>query len=423
MLFRERLWVRACLTVSVPVGNNAFATRKQTCTPLQISTTMASLRLIQTSDWHFGQQFGTVEPSLASRLRQARADAVEQVLQTAERTSADLVLVAGDQFDGSMPERCLVDAMLQQVAAHSDVSVHMIPGNHDPCEPGSVYDCQYFAREKPPNLHLHRKYEPISLPGHGATLFPCPCVCRFGDRDPMDWIPARRADDGWRIGLAHGSLPWCADPGHRNFPIADDAPSRFDLDYVALGDWHSPTPDPSERPHERMYYAGSPEIGGWDEMRGGYALEVVLDSKTGSCATAHRVGRFEWSELSVELYTADDLHKLQNRLTALASPTRLLRVLARGILSPSDQLQLEQLASSVARLFAQLSVRSDDIRTNLETDDHVPQDPWLREVHRRLLKLTEDQNDGLPKKIPRDLCPIDAEIARRALGRFLSYLP
>ena len=134
-------------------------------------------------------------------------------------------------------------------SAHPWVPVHMIPGNHDPCGVGSVYDARRF-KARPANLHFHDRPGPVVLAEHEATLYPCPCSARFGP-DPMEWIPPRGANDGWRIGLAHGSLPFCADAENRNYPIRADAPRRFDLDYVALGDWHKPTPDPRENPRAR----------------------------------------------------------------------------------------------------------------------------------------------------------------------------
>ena len=154
----------------------------------------------------------------------------------------------------------------------------MIPGNHDPCGPGSVYERDEFRR-RPANLHFHDRVRPVPLPEFGATLFPCPCSARFGD-DPMGWIACasrrRRAPD------QPGA--WVAAGRHRrggpNYPIFADAPRTVRPRLrrprrLAHAD---------ARPHHvlpgRMYYAGAPEVGGWDETGAGYALEVVLEPGT-----------------------------------------------------------------------------------------------------------------------------------------------
>ena len=96
-----------------------------------------------------------------------------------------------------------------------------------------------------------------------------------------------------------GRSRFAPDADDRNYPIPFDAPRRFDLDYVAAaGDWHRPTPDPSQDPNGRMYYAGAPEVGGWDETGAGNMLEVVLDDG-GPRVTPHRVGHHEWEEWPV----------------------------------------------------------------------------------------------------------------------------
>jgi len=66
-----------------------------------------------------------------------RLNVIGKILAEAERLGADFVVAAGDQFDGSQPDSTLVRGMLEQIGT-SRVPVHMIPGNHDPCGPGSV---------------------------------------------------------------------------------------------------------------------------------------------------------------------------------------------------------------------------------------------------------------------------------------------
>lgn len=53
----------------------------------------------------------------------------------------------------------------------------------------------------------------------------------------MAWIDARQEIDKIRIAIAHGNVENI--PEAKEFPIPLGAPSRYGLDYVALGHWHS----------------------------------------------------------------------------------------------------------------------------------------------------------------------------------------
>ncbi|MBV8075521.1 MAG: DNA repair exonuclease [Planctomycetaceae bacterium] len=377
------------------------------------------LRFIQTGDWHLGQAYRKFDGDLAERLRASRLEAIVRILAEAERSRATFVAVTGDQFDGPQPDPGLVRGMLERIAT-AKVAVHMIPGNHDPCGPGSVYERADF-KARPSNLHLHEQPRSVRLPEAGATLFPCPCSSRYGD-DPMAWIPSRGSDDGWRIALAHGSLPVAGGPGAPNFPIAGDAPRRFDLDYVALGDWHTPTPDPTTSVTGRMYYAGAPEVGGWDETGAGYALEVVLEPGSEPRVRPLRVGRHEWSELKPQVFSPLDVGRLLAELDGLASPDRVVRVRPAGALPIAERAALAAAVDARKSRFTALLYDPIDLRPLADEDADLPYDPVIREVHRRLVRLARDPTDGLPATFPKDLPRPDAEVIARALDRFRGLL-
>jgi len=377
------------------------------------------LRFFQTGDWHLGQPYRQFDADRANALRAARLDAVGRVLAEAEAAGVAFVAVTGDQFDGPHPDPDLVRELLDRVGS-CRLPVHMIPGNHDPGEPGSVYDREGF-RNGPANLHFHDKAGPVPLPDLGATLFPCPCLARFGD-DPMAWIPPRGAGEGLRIALAHGSLPGFADPGGRNYAIAADAPGRLGLDYVALGDWHTPTPDPSARPGERMYYAGAPEVGGWDETGAGFALEVGLEAGAAPVVARRRVGRHEWSERAPQLYSPEDVARFLGELDELDPRDRIVRVVPTGALPVASRVALAEAIEGRAPRFADLALDLAGLRLVADSDAAWPADPILREVARRLGELAADPTGKLPAAFPDTVPAPDAEAIVQALRRFRGLL-
>ncbi len=383
---------------------------------------MPMLRFVQTSDWHLGQAYGNVaDAGLSASLRQARLEAVTRVLLQSVQLGAAFVLVAGDQFEGNLPDRETVTGMLDRVGAHPRMPVHMIPGNHDPAGAGSVYERADFAKGAPPNLHFHGRAGAVPLPEHGATLYPCPCLAQVGD-DPLAWIPPRSEADGFRVALAHGSLPRFANSGDRNYPIRDDAPAFHDLDYVALGDWHTANPDPEALPRERMYYAGAPEVGGWDETHAGTLLEVTLSTGKAPEVRAHHVRQFDWFHLDDELHDAEDVRRFLEGLDRKASATTLARVRPRGALPIAERIALEAEIAARTAAFACLSWDGRDLRATIESDADLPSDRLIREVYRRLLRLDANPADEPPAGLPKSVPGLDAEVVTRALSYFRGHL-
>ena len=218
---------------------------------------------------------------------------------------AAFVLATGDQFDGPNPDPDTVRGMLDRIGAFPEVA-----GPPDPRQPRS--------RRAGVGLHpvrLPAADEPACPPGTAAG----PAGRSRGDAVPLPVLgPVRRRPDdldrpatptgtgcgsAWRTARCRSS----ASADARNYPIAADAPTRYDLDYVALGDWHAPIPCPDDRPGERMYYAGAPEIGGWDEPGAGTALLVDLEPESAPRAALLRVGGFAWHDLAPELRSAADV--------------------------------------------------------------------------------------------------------------------
>jgi DNA repair exonuclease SbcCD nuclease subunit len=378
---------------------------------------MATLRFLHTGDWHLGKSYRNVpDPELAVRLREARLDAVARILDVAREWAAAFVLAAGDQFDAEMPDPRWLRGLLERIAAAPDVVVHMIPGNHDPARTGSVYEWSEF-RTRPENLRFHSQPEAVALGDWGATLFPCPCHARFGP-DPLTWVPPRSEGDGLRIGLAHGSLPSIPAADGRNYPIAADAAACHDLDYLALGDWHAPYPDPAESPRERMYYAGTPEIGGWDETRGGFALAVELEAGCAPRVEAVRVGRMEWLDLAPRLDSDEDLGALEQALLGSAATLRFVRLRPTGILSALGRERLEMLVRTRAVDFAGLITDDRGLRLSAEVSEPETVDPLISATLARLKRLAASPGEAGPVDYPEDLPSYDADVVGRAIARF-----
>ncbi|WP_289460407.1 hypothetical protein, partial [Klebsiella pneumoniae] len=69
------------------------------------------------------------------------------------------------------------------------IPVFVIPGNHDHGGPDSLWEQEFFQREKQelaPNLHVLLTPKPVIL--DSAILFPAPLLRRHEPGDPTAWI-------------------------------------------------------------------------------------------------------------------------------------------------------------------------------------------------------------------------------------------
>lgn len=300
-----------------------------------------SLKLLHTADWHLGHVFRAFEPDAQRRLSRARLDAVDRLLCLAEQWGVDAVLAAGDLFDEPEPRdeawrglRRLLDARRGWTRP-----VVLLPGNHDPLTPVSVWAPDHpFRRDLPAFVRVVDQDDFTLELGPGAVVHAIPCRSRAGERDLALALPARAPGDArLRIGLVHGSTFDLGD--HRtNFPIAKDAAERRGLDYLAIGDTHGFRVVVPDAPVPTVYPSAPEPTGFRDNDPGNVAL-VTFRPGQRAHVRKERVARWTWREETVtdlarlRALAAEDLTTTVLRLVldldvTLAEHEQLTRTLA-----------------------------------------------------------------------------------------------
>lgn len=181
------------------------------------------------------------------------------VLEAARASKADIAVLVGDTFEHNR----LSSALLERAArllADADFPVVLLPGNHDPAIPESVFHRGGFATL--PNIHV------LGVTEEQAVLFPKLGLEIWGNAhlDYYDMHPLLRPRPRrsfWQIAAAHGHYepkPNRATQLRASWLIGDDDIDGTQADYVALGHWNR---------HARVgsgavaaYYSGSPDHAG-----------------------------------------------------------------------------------------------------------------------------------------------------------------
>jgi hypothetical protein len=319
------------------------------------------VRLIHTADWQIGKVFRFVDQATMGVLQEARLEAVSTVGRLAIEHAASTVLVAGDIYDVTTAEDRTLVQPIALMRTFAGLEWHLIPGNHDPHQPGGPWD-RLLRRGLPANVRVH--LEPAAAPLEGsAALLPAPLARRRTLADPTAWMDQAPTPEGTtRIGLAHGSISaFGSDAGTQPNLIDPRRPERAGLAYLALGDWHG-----TKRIGPRCWYAGTPEVDDFGVVDGGHALLVDLGTRsTPPEVRPLPTGRFDWRQEDVQIHGEGDVDVVTAHLRSLQEhPARLLLDLRlEGALSLAGR---ERVARALDELGAALRfLRVDDSRLYL----------------------------------------------------------
>ena len=179
------------------------------------------------------------------------------VLATAGVLGADLVLLAGDTFESNQLSADVLDRAAR-LLAQAGMPVVMLPGNHDPALPDSVFVRGGIARV--PNAHI------LGVTHDEAVAFPAFDLEIWGHahRDYFDMAPLRGCrprSTRWQVAMAHGHYEppeTRANPLRPSWIFGDEEIAATGADYLALGHWDRPV-----RVGNGVvpaFYSGSPEL-------------------------------------------------------------------------------------------------------------------------------------------------------------------
>jgi len=230
------------------------------------------MRFLHTSDWHLGRQFHNVS------LLDDQRHALEQVIAITRERQVDVVLVAGDIYDRSVPPAAaveLLDETVHTICHELGVPLIMIAGNHDGPQ-RLAFGSRQLAEA---GLHvagpLQRELQPVILQKDGAEVafYPIPYaepatvrqvfeveVSSHDEAQAFLLDQVRQHNDPQRpcvvIGhcfLAGGEVSESERP--LSIGGADQvSPEHFrDFAYAALGHLHGP----QQRGAEHVRYSGS----------------------------------------------------------------------------------------------------------------------------------------------------------------------
>ncbi|MGM9551102.1 MAG: exonuclease SbcCD subunit D [Clostridia bacterium] len=197
--------------------------------------------IIHTSDNHLDAPLSSLPPDIALKRKASRRMSFSKIIDYTINQKADCLLISGDLFDSSNPDKSLLSFCFSEFERLGDIDVFISLGNHD----YGLSQCNF-----PGNVHVFSdSFERIKL--KDATI--TGVSFSKGSATFEGLIP--RADDGLNILCIHGDI---FSKSEYN-PMNKDFLLSLGYDYIALGHVHYHYSEKS------LVYPGCHDGSGFDE--------------------------------------------------------------------------------------------------------------------------------------------------------------
>ena len=311
-------------------------------------------KFIHGADFHLDSPFGALPAEQAAHRRRESRQMLARLADYVRENGVDLVLLAGDLFDGAGAFRDTGE-QLARALERMEVPVCIAPGNHDPFVRGGVWESVRW----PENVCVFRKNTMMSveLPRWNAVVHGAAFTGPEQGSSLLAGFHAP-ADGRVHLGLLHGEAEAAED---RYDPLGGEEIAASGLAYLALGHIH--------KRGQKQYgptlcaWPGCPEGRGFDELgeKGVYQGTVADDGKVSLEFVP--LARRRYEILEVDVTGRDPLAAIQASLPA-ETARDLYRILLTGETGEGG-VDLNGLREALADRFYALELRD---RTRMAED-------------------------------------------------------
>ena len=323
------------------------------------------LRLLHTADVHLGARHADLGDRAATQ-RERQFAAFVATIDLALAEKVDLVLIAGDLFDSNVQPRRSVERAAAQLKRLVDARIRIVitPGTHDVFDRASIYRAYDLAAlagavgsdlvtvldPDHPEVHL----KPLDLIVHGRC-FPT----KRAPHSPLQGLDCAGDDRAaWHVGLLHAALAIEGKTDGDDVVVTAAEIAASNLDYLALGHWHSTS---KGKAGKTIYaYSGAPEPIALDQDRAGNVLLVGLDALDGKKQVSveeRKVGKTRFERIQLDAATVGSQPGLVSKLAEKADPDLVLDVELMGVRPDELDVHVEEVESELADRFLKVRVR------------------------------------------------------------------
>ena len=362
------------------------------------------IKILHTGDLHLDSPLSSLDYSVAQKVRESHRNAFEKMMQYAIQEDVDLILIAGDLFDGKYVSAATKELVIKTFGDFAKPIV-ISPGNHDPYSLVPLYK----SGALPENVHVFSSeelsrvdFDELSLSVYGYA-FVTPSL----EHSPLAEYDMSLGKNPIRLLCAHAEL---GAPLSKYAPLTVADIERFDFRYAALGHLHNPPEISFDK--TPIKYCGFLFGRSFDEIGEGGAYLVTIDENK---TDAERIvfSNHKFIKDTLDVSGARDNAEIQGRIAAFISEQGYGKNTSLS-LSLVGTLPLELVVNK--RLLeandtvSELKIK--DVTTPLPDGASLISDPTLRgEIYRALLPKLSG-SDAEERKLAAEalrlaLCAID----------------
>lgn len=275
------------------------------------------IKILHTGDIHLDSPFSGLDSRRADVRRNELRAAFTSMMTYARTSGVDLILIAGDMFDGSYVTRESISLLSREFEKFGR-PVFITPGNHDPASAGSIW----FRSVFPKNVYVFTEphLSSVELDGIPVTVYGYAFTESYMNEIPIkDMCVADKS----RINLLCAHCDLGRIKGDSCCAVTTEQLDSFGADYAALGHIHNP---PSPGHDGRWCYCGCLEGRGFDELGSKGACIVEIEKKGADSSVVIKKVRFskkryEKGELAVTGCSTNS--EISERISAYISENRL----------------------------------------------------------------------------------------------------
>ena len=305
------------------------------------------MKILHTGDLHLDSAFCASDIFTAETRREEQRAVFGRIMDLAKAERCDLVLIAGDLFDGRYvtPE---TEKYVRDVLEKAEMPVFIAPGNHDPYADGSFYKTKL-----PDGVYVFSSNElqRYDLDALDLSVYGYAFTSSVLGSSPLAAQSMGSKDKRYSVLCAHGDID---SPISRYCPLIESDILAMGFDYAALGHIHNRGGDDG-----KIRYCGFPQGRSFDELGDG-GVNIVEIGEEGELTVERRIVSTEKYEIS-QVYldgsedSSDILTKIKNaaRLAAGEMNTHLRLILtgnADDELLPSDDSIKQELFSALDKI-------------------------------------------------------------------------
>lgn len=373
---------------------------------------MSLIRCLHIADLHLDARF----PSLGEREVSRRADFIktfERLITLAIKNDVQLFLIAGDLFDTPHPDAAVVAKVQSELKRLCDRGIIpvILPGTHDHL---AIRDA-IFRRERFPGYLLAEEEvtAPLRIEVGGTPVHLYGFAYRTGLAAELIATMTRRDEPGLHIGLLHGSRIGSPEWNyrHKDLPFEFDQLKALQLDYIALGHYHSFELLKDETGRVLASYPGSPEGKRFGENGPRYCSLVTITEGHAEVLPLAVQSRL-LDEQDLDLTGIASLEAAIEAIARLADPELILRLRLTGTIE--CPLRIESLTQRVREHFFHLELidstrfHDSDYARRIEHEETV-RGLFVRRAQARLQVTAPEQR------------PVVEAAIREVLARFSAH--